>query len=164
MNNKREIDEVIFVSDSDDETTVRPQRRLRMNEPPTNVTGVIIIDDEDTMTPPILPCTYYRLLVTDNTEYICIDVDEDDRNEVERTLMFIVDSVVEADEREVRHIVEGTVQTLVSSVESVVRAEEEMMAEEVRSSVHETIQTIVNAVGIAPLASVLLADDDDDEI
>ena len=160
MNNKREIAEVIFVSDSDDETTVRPQRRLRMNEPPT----VIIIDDEDTMTPPILPCTYYRVLVTDNTEYICIDVDEDDRNEVERTLMFIVDSVVEADEREVRHIVEGTVQTLVSSVESVVRAEEEMMAEEVRSSVHETIQTIVNAVGIAPLASVLLADDDDDEI
>ena len=160
MNNKREIAEVIFVSDSDDETTVRPQRRLRMNEPPT----VIIIDDEDTMTPPILPCTYYRLLVTDNTEYICIDVDEDDRNEVERTLMFIVDSVVEADEREVRHIVEGTVQTLVSSVESVVRAEEEMMAEEVRSSVHETIQTIVNAVGIAPLATVLLADDDDDEI
>ena len=160
MNNKREIDEVIFVSDSDDETTVRPQRRLRMNEPPT----VIIIDDEDTMTPPILPCTYYRLLVTDNTEYICIDVDEDDRNEVERTLMFIVDSVVEADEREVRHIVEGTVQTLVSSVESFMRAEEEMMAEEVRSSVHETIQTIVNAVGIAPLASVLLADDDDDEI
>ena len=164
MNNKREIDEVIFVSDSDDETTVRPQRRLRMNEPPTNVTGVIIIDDEDTMTPPILPSTYYRVLVTDNTEYICIDVDEDDRNEVERTLMFIVDSVVEADEREVRHIVEGTVQTLVSSVESFMRAEEEMMAEEVRSSVHETIQTIVNAVGIAPLASVLLADDDDDEI
>ena len=160
MNNKREIAEVIFVSDSDDETTVRPQRRLRMNEPPT----VIIIDDEDTMTPPILPCTYYRVLVTDNTEYICIDVDEDDRNEVERTLMFIVDSVVEADEREVRHIVEGTVQTLVSSVESFMRAEEEMMAEEVRSSVHETIQTIVNAVGIAPLASVLLADDDDDEI
>lgn len=160
MNNKREIAEVIFVSDSDDETTVRPQRRLRMNEPPT----VIIIDDEDTMTPPILPCTYYRVLVTDNTEYICIDVDEDDRNEVERTLTFIVDNVVEADEREVRHIVEGTVQTLVSSVESFMRAEEEMMAEEVRSSVHETIQTIVNAVGIAPLASVLLADDDDDEI
>ena len=160
MNNKREIDEVIFVSDSDDETTVRPQRRLRMNEPPT----VIIIDDEDTMTPPILPCTYYRVLVTDNTEYICIDVDEDDRNEVERTLTFIVDNVVEADEREVRHVVEDTVQTLVSSVESFMRAEEEMMAEEVRSSVHETIQTIVNAVGIAPLASVLLADDDDDEI
>ena len=160
MNNKREIDEVIFVSDSDDETTVRPQRRLRMNKPPT----VIIIDDKDTMTPPILPCTYYRVLVTDNTEYICIDVDEDDRNEVERTLMFIVDSVVEADEREVRHVVGDTVQTLVSSVESFMRAEEEMMAEEVRSSVHETIQTIVNAVGIAPLASVLLADDDDDEI
>lgn len=160
MNNKREIAEVIFVSDSDDETTVRPQRRLRMNEPPT----VIIIDDEDTMTPPILPCTYYRVLVTDNTEYICIDVDEDDRNEVERTLTFIVDNVVEADEREVRHVVEDTVQTLVSSVESFMRAEEEMMAEEVRSSVHETIQTIVNAVGIAPLASVLLADDDDDEI
>ena len=164
MNNKREIDEVIFVSDSDDETTVRPQRRLRMNEPPTNVTGVIIIDDEDTMTAPILPCTYYRVLVTDNTEYICIDVDEDDRNEVERTLTFIVDNVVEADEREVRHVVEDTVQTLVSSVESFMRAEEEMMVEEVRSSVHETIQTIVNAVGIAPLASVLLADDDDDEI
>ena len=164
MNNKRGTDEVIFVSDSDDETTVRQQRRLHVNEPLTNVTDVIILDDEDMMTPPILPCTYYKVLVMDNTEYICIDVDEDDRNEVERTLMFIVDKVVEADEGEVRHVVEDTVQTLVSSVESFMRAEEEMMAEEVRSSVHETIQTIVNAVGIAPLASLLLADDDDDEI